>query len=130
TRHERSLRDVERCVGELADELPGVDVGLLRFAEAHGPTVATPFSRLLRLPVVPVTIGHDPLLQLLDPGDVVRCLEHAIDTPVTRTFNVAPEQSLYLSQVLRLGRAARLPLVPFQLDLAHRSLARGGLAVP
>ena len=111
-------------------ELPGVEVVVLRFAEAYGSTVDTPFARLLRLPSVPVAIGRDPLLQLLAADDVVRCLEHAIDDGRPGTYNVAPEGPLYLSQILRLSGAVGIPLLPFQLDAAHRALAAGGLDVP
>lgn len=130
TRHERALREVETFVGHLDVELSGVEVVVLRLAEAYGPTVDTPFARLLRLPSVPVAIGRDPLLQLLAADDVVRCLEHAIDAGRPGTYNVAPEGPLYLSQILRLSGAVGLPLLPFQLDAAHRALAGGGLEVP
>ena len=130
TRHQRALQEVERFVGDLDDELPGVGVVILRFAEAHGPTVDSPFSRLLRLPAVPAALGHDPLLQLLGPDDVVRCLEHAMDAPATGVFNVAPEHPLYLSQILRLSRSTRIPMIGFQLDATLSALSRGGLTVP
>lgn len=130
TRHERALREVEAFVTQLADELPDAVVTVLRFAEASGPTVETPLARLLRLPSVPTAVGHDPLVQLLAADDVVGALEHVVDRPVPGTFNIAPERPLYLSQVLRLSGAARVPMLGFQLDAAHAALARGGLDVP
>jgi UDP-glucose 4-epimerase len=130
TRHERALREVERFVGQLDDELPDTAITVLRFTEAYGSTVDTPLARFLRLPVVPVIMGHDPLLQLLAAEDVTRCLEHALDAEVPGTFNVAPERPLYLSQVLRLSGAGRTPLVGFQLDAAYRALSSGGLTLP
>lgn len=130
TRHERALREVETFVGQLAEELPLAEVTILRFGESYGATVDTPFARLLRLPAVPVVAGFDPLLQLLDPDDVIRCLEHAIDAGVTGTFNVAPELPLYLSQILRLSGATKVPMIPLQLRAAYSALAQGGLTVP
>lgn len=130
TRHERALRDVERFVDELGAELPGVAVTVLRFVEAHADHVDSPLSRLLRLPAVPVLMGFDPLLQLIAPDDVIACLEHALDAGVAGTFNVAPELPLYLSQIVRIGGATRVPMIGPQLTGALRALGAGGLRIP
>lgn len=130
TSHERALRDVEQYVAELAAELPAAAVTVLRFVDAHADHVDSPLSRLLRLPAVPVVLGHDPLLQLISPDDVIACLEHALDVGVAGTFNVAPELPLYLSQILRVGGATRVPLIGPQLSATLRALAAGGLSIP
>jgi UDP-glucose 4-epimerase len=128
-RHARALREVETYARE-ASKAAGVPLAILRPAESVGPHVDTPFAHLLRLPIVPILWGFDPLLQLINEDDLRDAFLHVVDNRLDGAFNVAPSRPLYLSQILRLAhiRAQRLPKP--QLESAHRFLARGGLAVP
>lgn len=128
-RHSRAMREVETLARNLG-VTKGIPVAILRSAESVGPSADTALARFLRLPIIPVLWGFDPLLQLLDPDDLRDSYLHALDQRLAGVFNVAPPDPLYLSQVLRLGhiRAQRLPKP--QLDAAYRLLARGGLAMP
>ena len=128
-RHARALREVETYAKE-ASKAAGVPLAILRPAESIGPRFDTPFAHLLRLPVVPILWGFDPLLQLIDEDDLRDAFLHAVDHRLDGAFNVAPQGPLYLSQILRLAhiRAQRLPKP--QLESAHRFLKRGGLTVP
>lgn len=127
--HSRALREVEASARELgaARDIP---VTILRAAESVGSLADTALARFLRLPIVPVLWGFDPLLQLLEPDDLRDSFLHVLDQRLAGIFNVTPPDPLYLSQVLRLGhiRAQRLPKP--QLDAAYRLLARGSLMVP
>ncbi len=128
-RHPRALREVEDYARD-AGRAAGFSVAILRCAESVGPHVDTPLAHLLRLPIVPILWGFDPLLQLLHEDDVRDAFIHTLDTGLEGVYNVAPFGPLYLSQVLRLAhiRGQRLPKP--QLDTALRLLSRGGLSVP
>lgn len=116
THYERSLREVESSVSQLADEHPRISFSVLRFNPIVGIAINNPLSRYLRLPVVPTLLGSDPRLQFVHEDDAVRALEHAIDNPQPGTFNIGCEGQLYLSRILRLGKRInqRLPTRQFQ----------------
>ena len=56
---------------------PDVTVTVLRCANVLGPDVDTAFTRVFRLPMVPMMLGFDPRLQFVHEDDVVHALEHA-----------------------------------------------------
>lgn len=128
-RHGRALRQAEQYARELAGAR-GLPIAVLRLAEPLGQGVDGPLANFLRLPIVPVLMGFDPLLQFLHPDDALDAIEYALDERLDGTFNVAPRGPLYLSQVVRLAgrRLQRLPSP--HLEAAHRLLARGGLSLP
>lgn len=130
TRYERNLREIERFVAEIAEELPQVDFTVLRLASILGPTVPNPVSRYLRLPVVPTALGHDPRLQFLAESDAIRAILHAAEAAIPGTFNVAGENSIYLHRALRIGRRIAQPLPPPLLRRARSILATTGLRLP
>ncbi|UCG39874.1 MAG: NAD-dependent epimerase/dehydratase family protein [Acidimicrobiia bacterium] len=128
SRHGRALRHAEQYARDLS-ATRGIPLAILRFAEELSATTETPLARLLRLPMVPVLMGFDPLLQFLDPDDALGALEFAMEERLDGTWNVAPRGPLYLSQVVRLAGRRAQPLPSPHLDAAHRLLARGGLLV-
>jgi UDP-glucose 4-epimerase len=130
TRYERSLREVERFVSEMRDELPDVRFTLLRFVGIFGDQVGNAISRYLRLQVVPMIFGFDPRLQLIHEEDAVRVIEHALAHPTPGIFNVAADGQLYLSRILRLGRRLHQPLPGTQFERALRLLRSRDLVVP
>lgn len=129
-RYERSLRDVESSVRQLADEHPQVTFTVLRFNPIVGATITNPLSRYLRLPVVPTLLGSDPRLQFVHEEDAIRALEHAIDHPTAGTFNIGSEGQLYLSRILRLGKRINQRLPARQFDHAMRVLRPFGASLP
>ncbi len=126
TRYERNLRDTERFVSEIRDELPEVRFTVLRPAPIFGPTVANPLSRYLRMRVVPTLLGFDPRLQMLHEDDAVDAFIHAAHTPMAGTFNLAGDGVLYLSRMLRIGRRLPQPLPAPQLKRARQLIASLG----
>ncbi len=130
SRFQRDLAEMERFVAGLSDRLPDVVITTLRFAPILGPRIGNPISRYLTLPVVPTLLGFDPRLQFTDERDAVAVIEHALDNPVSGTFNVAGDGQMYLSRVLRLGRRAPQPLPGRVFETALRTLRRTGLVVP
>lgn len=130
SRYQRDLSEMERFVADLADRMPDVTFTTLRFAPVFGPGVGNPISRYLTLPVVPTLLGFDPRLQFTDERDAVDVVEHALDHPVSGTFNIAGDGQMYLSRLLRLGRRAPKPLPGRTFDAALRMLRRTGLVIP
>lgn len=130
SRYQRDLAEMERFVTEVAERLPDVRFTTLRFAPVFGPRVRNPISRYLTLPVVPTLLGFDPRLQFTDERDAVSVVEHAIDNPMSGTFNVAGDGQMYLSRLLRLGRRAPQPLPGRLFDTALGTLRRSGLVIP
>ncbi len=125
TRFQRDIGELEGYVEGFAARRPGVTTCLLRFQPEVGPGLDSPLVRYLSLPVVPVQLGFDPLLQLLHPADATGALVRAVESPVSGPVNVAPDGSISLSRLLRLTGRRRLPLPPLVSDLAARRL--GGL---
>ncbi|QXJ23532.1 NAD-dependent epimerase/dehydratase family protein [Actinomadura graeca] len=101
--------EVERYVRGLQRRRSGLTVSVLRFANLLGPGVDSPFTRYLRLPVVPTVLGFDPRLQFLHEDDAVEVLRRMTVEDHPGCFNVAGDGVLLLSQALR--RAGR-PYVP------------------
>jgi UDP-glucose 4-epimerase len=130
TRYERSLRDVEAAVSQLAAEEAGVTFTVLRFNPIIGSSISNPISRYLRLPVVPTLLGCDPRLQFVHEDDAVRAFEHAIDHPTAGTFNIGGDGQLYLSRILRLGRRINQRLPSRQFERAMKVLRPFGASLP
>ena len=98
-----------------------VVLSILRFANFIGPTVDSPLTRYLELPVVPRVLGYDPRLQLCHEADAVEVLYRSVVGDHAGIFNVAGPGILYLSQAIRL---AGKPSVPVALPFVH-GLAQG-----
>jgi UDP-glucose 4-epimerase len=130
SRFQRDLTEMELFIAQLRERHPETVFTTLRFASILGPNVGNPISRYLTLPVVPTLMGFDPRLQFTDERDAVAVMEHALDSPVDGTFNVAAEGQMYLSRVLRLGRRIPQPLPGRLFDTALRNLSRIDLFVP
>jgi len=101
--------EVEGFVRGFARRRPDVTVTMLRTASAVGPTVRTPLTEYLRLPVIVTVLGFDPRLQLLHEDDLLAAIRRAALSGVHGTFNIAGDGIVMLSQAARrLGR----PTVP------------------
>lgn len=107
----RDALEVERFIAGLAADYPELRVAVLRLANVIGLDVESPFTRLLRLPVLPDLLGFDPLLQVIDADDAVAALTHAALRPVNGPVNVAAEGIISFCQLAgKLGRPT-LPMV-------------------
>jgi len=107
----RDALEVERFIAGFAADYPELNVAVLRLANVIGLNVDSPFTRLLRLPVLPDLLGFDPLLQVIDADDAVAALVHAALNPVTGPVNVAADGVVSFCQLAgKLGRPT-LPIV-------------------
>src|SRR5919204_253157 len=128
---ERDILEAEQAVSEFAQRNPGVTVTVLRCANVLGPDVDTPFTRMLRLPMVPMVLGFDPRLQFVHEDDVVHALEHAAFHRAPGTYNVAADGVLALSEVIGLLDKRPLPVLPpWGTGLMAGPLRRLGFRIP
>ena len=109
---ERDIVEAEQAVGEFAERNPDVTVTVLRCANVLGPDVDTAFTRMFRLPLVPMVLGFDPRLQFVHEDDVVHALEHAAFHARPGVYNVAADGVLALSEIIGLLGKRPLPVLP------------------
>ncbi len=128
---ERDIVEAEQTVSDFAERNPGVTVTVLRCANVLGPDVDNAFTRMLRLPLVPMMLGFDPRLQFVHEDDVVHALEHAAFHPAPGVYNVAADGVLALSEIIDLvGKRALPVLPPWGTGLMTGSLRRLGFRIP
>ncbi len=102
--------EVERHLQKFHAERPETRIAVLRLAPMLGARVRNPATRLLGRPLVPVLLGHDPLMQFLHEDDAVRALLLAVERRASGIYNVAPPGPLPLSSIIQLLGRAPLPL--------------------
>jgi len=122
TRVERSLLEVEAFLRDFAEDNPHVVVSLLRFTNVLGDHLDTPFSRALRLPLVPEVFGFDPKLQFTHEADVEGALVFATVHDVPGVYNVAGDGTLPWSEVCKIVGKRRVPLPPIGTNWAAEPL--------
>jgi UDP-glucose 4-epimerase len=87
-----------------------------------GDDVTTPFSKALRLPLVPEVFGFDPRLQFTHESDVTGALVFATLNDVPGVFNVAGDGSLPWSEVCAIVGRRRVALPPLLTQWAAEPL--------
>ncbi|MCU1658220.1 MAG: NAD-dependent epimerase/dehydratase [Pseudonocardiales bacterium] len=102
--------EVEGYVRGFMRRRPDITVTILRYASLIGPTIESPLTRYLAMPLVPTSIGFDPRLQLLHEADAVEVLRHAAVAEHPGVFNVAADGVVLLSQAVRRAGRLRLPV--------------------
>jgi UDP-glucose 4-epimerase len=95
--------DAEAQVAAFAARRPGSVVTVLRTAPCVGPTARNVVTDMLGWRVVPIVLGHDPLVQLVHELDVVAAFRIAIDEDHRGAFNVVAPGVLPLSSIVRLA---------------------------
>lgn len=106
----KDTTDIEGYARALGRRRPDLTLSVMRLANTVGPTVDTPLTRYLRLPVPPTVLGYDPRMQLLHEDDAVEALRRACLDAHPGVYNVAGPGVLYLSQVLRIAGRAEAPM--------------------
>lgn len=107
----RDMLEVERFLAEFATEFPELRIAVLRFANVVGIGADSPFTRLLRLPVIPSLLGFDPLLQVIDFEDAVAALVHSVLTRAGGAVNVAADEVVSLCQAAAMVGRPVLPIL-------------------
>ena len=112
----RDRIEMERQLDEWRGRHPDVEVTVLRSCWPIGPTFTNRIVRYLSLPVVPLPLGYDPLIQLVHEHDLLEACERALLAPHPGVFNVVGRGVLPLSTLFRLARQRTLPLPGPLLD--------------
>jgi UDP-glucose 4-epimerase len=123
----RSLLALERVAQE-AGTTAGVPVGLIRVAPVLGPHVPSPLGRMLRLPVVPISLLADPSFSVIGHEDAARAIVAAAHRLPDGPVNVVAPGAVTISQAARIGSRWPLPLFGPEWRLAR--LVTGGLGAP
>lgn len=119
---ERSLTEAASFVRDFAIDNPHVTVTKLRFTNVLGDDLSTPFSKALRLPLVPEIAGFDPRLQFTHQEDVTGALVFATLHDVPGAFNVAGDGTVPWSEVCAIVGKRRFPLPPILTQWAVEPL--------
>jgi UDP-glucose 4-epimerase len=128
---ERDIVEAEQAVGEFAERNSEVTVTVLRCANVLGPDVDTAFTRMFRLPLVPMVLGFDPRMQFVHEDDVVHALEHAAFHLAPGIYNAAADGVLALAEAISLLGKRPLPVLPpWGTGLIAGPLRRLGLRIP
>ena len=103
--------EMESLLAEWCTRHPDTEVTVLRNCWIMGPTYWDRVTRFLALPMVPVPMGYDPLLQFVHEDDCLHAFERATLSPHPGVFNIVARGVLPLSTILHLAgkRVASLP---------------------
>ena len=112
----RDRIEMERLLADWQERHPDAEVSVLRACWPIGPTFWNRVVRYLALPVVPLPIGYDPLLQLVHERDLLDAFERALFSARTGVFNVVGSGVLPVSTLFRLARTRTIPLPAPLLD--------------
>ncbi len=102
--------EMEGLLAQWRDRHPDTEVTVLRPCWIMGPTYWDHVTRFFSLPVVPMLLGYDPLIQFLHEEDCLRAFERATLNPIPGVFNVVARGGLPLSTIVRLAGKRILPL--------------------
>jgi UDP-glucose 4-epimerase len=106
----RILQHTE-AVARRATRAAGIPLGTVRLAPVVGPHLPSPLGRLLRLPVVPVHVLHDPAFSVVDLSDAADALVAAAHTGLAEPVNVVGAGTITPWAAARLGGRVPLPIV-------------------
>jgi UDP-glucose 4-epimerase len=104
----RDKLEAEHHAASFARRYPDMKVTVLRFAPLFGPGVHNFYTRIFDHRLVPVVMGHDPLVQLLHPDDALAAAEAALARGPRGAINVVPTRPITL--LAALHSAGKIPL--------------------
>lgn len=102
--------EVEALVAGFRERYPDTEVSVLRPCWMLGPGATGPIANYLSLPLVPVLMGYDPLIQLVHESDCLHAFESAALESHPGVFNVVGSGVLPVSTLLRSAGRRALPL--------------------
>lgn len=108
----RDLIEVDMLAQSFFWRHPDTETVILRPVHILGNVRNAP-SNYLRLPVVPMLLGFDPMVQVIHQDDVVNAIECALKPGVRGIFNVAGPEPVPLSRIVRMLGRTVLPVPHF-----------------
>jgi len=99
----RDWLDLETFYEDFITLYPDQHLTILRFANIVGLTADTPMNRFLKMKPPLTLLGFDPMLQIVHEDDVVEALVYALDVDFSGPCNIAAEDCMPLSRILRLA---------------------------
>jgi UDP-glucose 4-epimerase len=99
----RNRVEMESLLADWRVRHPDAEVSVLRHGWIMGPSVWSRVTRYFSLPVVPMVLGYDPLLQFVHEEDCLHAFERAVLAPHPGVFNVVAPGVAPLSTLLRLA---------------------------
>jgi UDP-glucose 4-epimerase len=121
-----SLEDTARGAGAIA----GVPVTLVRLAPVMGPHSPSPLGRLLRMPVVPVSLLSDPTFSVIGHEDAARALVSAALHLPDGAVNVVAPGAVTATQAARIGDRLPVPILGPAWIVARQLAAVMGAPIP
>ena len=119
--------EVEGYVRGFGRRRPDVTLSLLRFTNFIGPTIETPLTRYLSLPLVPTVLGFDPRIQLCHEDDGIEVLRRCALEEHPGIFNIGGRGVLLLSQAIRRVGRPSLPIPSPAVTAVAQVFRRAGL---
>lgn len=116
--------EAERHFADFAARDADAEVCVLRSCWALGPAARGPAASHFSLPVVPVVLGYDPLIQLVHELDLLDAFECALLDGHSGIFNVVGKGVVPLSTLLRSAARPSIPIPAALLDLAFELPSR------
>jgi UDP-glucose 4-epimerase len=105
--------EAERLAKRFRNENQAAVVTILRTAQIVGRRIDNYVSHYLALPLVPVLLGYDPLIQLLHEEDAIDAFHLSVDSDFDGEFNIASAGVLPLNTLLAMAGRVALPLPHF-----------------
>jgi UDP-glucose 4-epimerase len=103
-------------------------VVIFRPVTVLGAHVDNQLTRYLHLPVIPVYLGFDPVLQLIHEDDLVMALLRATESTFRGVFNLAGDGFVTLSELCNLVSKRTIPVFHTFMDVIGAGLFYGGVS--
>jgi UDP-glucose 4-epimerase len=126
----RNRIEMEQLLADWRERHPDAEVTVLRTCWAIGPTFSNRVVRYFSLPVVPLPIGYDPLLQLVHEQDLLDAFDRALFASRPGVFNVVGSGVLPLSALFRLAGKRTIALPAPLLDRVALPASQGQTGDP
>ena len=124
----RNRVEMESLLADWRMRHPDTEVTVLRHGWIMGPSVWSRVTRYFSLPIVPMVLGYDPLLQFVHEEDCLHAFERAVLAPNPGVYNVVGPGVAPLSTLLRLAgkRILALPAAVLYRMAYYPSQAQTG----
>ncbi len=121
SRYQRDMYELESYFETFSRRHPHIACTILRFQPLIGPSVDSPATRFLSLPVVPTPMGFDPRIQLIHQDDAIEAFYTSVKKSIRGPINIAGEGTISLTRLLRLAGKVTVPVLPSLMNRALKT---------